>query len=271
MHRLRIVAFHEQWRVTVTREQRLQLGVADARQDRRVGNLVAIQVQDWQHCPIAHGVEELVRMPRGRQRPRLGLAVTDDAGDDEIGIVERHAVRVRQAVAELPSFVDRARGLGRDMTADVTRKRKLLEESPHPFCVLALVRIDLGVGPFEIGRREHAGGAVTRSGDEDHVEVVFDDQPVEMRPHKRQRRARAPVAEQPVLHVIGPQRLLEQRVVLQIDHPDREVIAGPPEGVNQFHVADRQWTLDPGFHVRMFVRSKSRHGIPPDWLRSSGG
>ena len=67
------------------------------------------------------------------------------------------------------------------MTADVTRKRKLLEESPHPFRVLALVRINLGVGPFEIGRREHAGGTVTRSGDEDHVEVLLDDQPVEMR------------------------------------------------------------------------------------------
>src|SRR3974377_493506 len=38
---------------------------------------------------------------------------------------------------------------------------------------------------------------------EDYLEVLFDDQPVEVGPHERQRRARTPVPEQPELDVLG--------------------------------------------------------------------
>ena len=53
------------------------------------------------------------------------------------------------------------------------------------------------------------------AGHEDHVEVVALDDPVEMRPYERQRRARAPVAEQAVLDVLELQRLLEQGLSLR--------------------------------------------------------
>ena len=112
-------------------------------------------------------------MPRGRQRPGLGLAVADDAGDDQIGVVERHAVGVRQAVAKLAAFVDGAGRFRRDVAADVAGEGELLEELLHPFRVLALVRIDLGVRAFEIRRAEHAGRAVARARHEDHVEIVL--------------------------------------------------------------------------------------------------
>jgi len=46
-------------------------------------------------------------VPRGRQRTRLGLAVTDDAGDDEIGIVERGPEGMAERVPELATFMDR--------------------------------------------------------------------------------------------------------------------------------------------------------------------
>ena len=44
---------------------------------------------------------------------------------------------------------------------------------------------------------------------------------------------RAPVAEQPRLDVLGAQRLAEQRVVEQVDLADRQVVGGPPVGVDQ--------------------------------------
>jgi hypothetical protein len=61
---------------------------------------------------------------------------------------------------------------------------------------------------------------VTRPGHEDHVEIVALDDAIQVRPHERQRRARTPVTEQPILDVLDLQRLLEQRVVAQIDHSD---------------------------------------------------
>ena len=45
-------------------------------------------MQDRQHRAVGYWIEELVRMPCSGQRTRLRLAVADDAGDDEIGIVE---------------------------------------------------------------------------------------------------------------------------------------------------------------------------------------
>ena len=111
-------------------------------------------------------------MPRRGERPGLRLAVTHNAGDNQIGVVERHAVGMREAVAKLAAFVDRAWRFRRDVTADVSREGKLLEKLLHPFRVLALVRIDFGVRPFEIRRPQHAGRPVARSGHENHVEVV---------------------------------------------------------------------------------------------------
>ena len=145
MHDSRIAAFDEIRRVTVADEQRFELLVADAREDRGIGDLVAVQIQDRQYRAVVGRVEELVRMPRGRERPGLGLTVSYDAGDNQIGIVERHAVGMGQAVAKLATFVDRARRFRRHVAADVAREGELLEEFLQPFRVLALVRIDFGV------------------------------------------------------------------------------------------------------------------------------
>jgi hypothetical protein len=185
-------------------------------------------------------------VPGGGERPGLGLAVADHARHDEVGVVERRAVGVRQAVAELAAFVDRARRLRRDVRADVAGEGKLLEELLHPFLVLALVRIDLRVGAFEISGTEHARGAVTRTGHEDHVQVVALDHAIEMRPHERERRARAPVAEQAVLDVLGMQGRLDQGVVLEIDHSDGEVIARAPPGIDQTQLLARKRVLRRG-------------------------
>jgi hypothetical protein len=46
-------------------------------------------MQDRQHGAVGYRIEELVRVPCGGQRTGLRLAVADDAGDYEIGIVER--------------------------------------------------------------------------------------------------------------------------------------------------------------------------------------
>ena len=155
--------FHEVRRVAVAAEQRLQLLVADAGEDGRVGDLVAVQVQDRQHGPVAHRVQELVGMPGGGEGSGLGLAVSDHAGDDQVGVVEGHAVGVGQAVAELTALVDGAGRLGGHVAADVAGEGELLEELLQALGVLALVRIDLGIGPLEIGGTEDARGAVARA------------------------------------------------------------------------------------------------------------
>ena len=110
-------------------EQALQLLVGDARQQRRVVDLVAVEMQDRQHRAVADRVQELVGVPatwpaaRSRLRRRRPPTATIRSG-----IVERGAEGVRDAVAELAALVDRARRLRRAVAADAAGEGELLEE-----------------------------------------------------------------------------------------------------------------------------------------------
>ncbi|HEV7137710.1 MAG TPA: hypothetical protein VGN43_13820, partial [Steroidobacteraceae bacterium] len=64
-------------------------------------------MQDRQHRAVAGRIEELVRVPAGGERPGLGLAVADHAGDQQIRVVEGSAEGVRQRIPELAALVNR--------------------------------------------------------------------------------------------------------------------------------------------------------------------
>src|ERR1700733_9412176 len=72
-----------------------------------------------------------------------GPDVTDHAGDDQAGIVERGPEGVAERVPQLSAFVDRSRRRRRDVTGDPARKQELGEEVLEPSFILADVGIDL--------------------------------------------------------------------------------------------------------------------------------
>jgi hypothetical protein len=250
VHHLGVAALDEARRPAVALEEALQLLVRDAGEDGGVVDLVAVEVEHRQHRAVADRIEELVRVPGGGQRPGLGLAIAHHWNHQRVRIVEGGAEGMRDAVAELAPFVDRSRRLRRAVAADPSGERELLEELEHPLGVLALVRIDLRVGALQIDRSEDAGSSVAGAGQEDRVEVVLVDQPVEMGPDEAQSRARAPVSQEALLDVLRLQRLAQERIGAQVDHPGGEVAAGAPEGV---HVVQ----LVGGEAVR--VRGRGRH------------
>ncbi len=92
MHGGGIVAFDKVGLVAIAPHQLGELLTRDAREQARVGDLVAVEVQDRQYRTVGGGIEELVRVPCGCQRTRLGLAVTDNAGDRKVRVVEHGAV-----------------------------------------------------------------------------------------------------------------------------------------------------------------------------------
>ena len=231
VHQLGVVAFHGVHRVSVTAQQRLQLGVRDPGWHRGVGDLVPVQVQDRQHRPVPGRVQELVGVPAARQRPGLGFAVADHAGHDQVGVVERRPVGVHQRVAQLTALVDRPGRLRRRVRRDAAGERELLEQPAHAHRVLRDMRVQLGVGALEVGVGHHARPAVPRPGDVDDVQVLVPDHPVEVHVDHVQPGRGAPVPEQPRLDVLRPQRLGQQRVAQQVDLPHREVVRRAPPGV----------------------------------------
>ena len=110
----------------------------------------------------------------------------------------------------------------------------------QPLLVQALVRVDLGVDALEVERRQHAGRAMAGPRHEEDVQAPRADDAVQVRVDERQRGARAPVPEQPALHVLGAERLAQERVVPQVDHSEREVVAGAPEGVEPLQLLRRE-------------------------------
>ena len=204
----------------------------DAGQHGGVADLVAVQMQDRQHRPVADRVEELGGMPGGGQRPGLGLAVADDAGHDQVRIVERGAERVAQRVAQFPAFVDRSRSRRRHMAGNTAGKRELGEQLLHPGLVLTHVGIDLAVGALEVGVGDQGRTAVAGAGDVEHVQVVLRDDPVEVHVDEVLPRRGAPMPDHQRFHIRERQWPLQQRIVVQIDLADRQVVRRPPVRVH---------------------------------------
>ena len=77
---------------------------------------------------------------------------------------------------------------------------------------------------------------------------------------KRQAGARSPVSEQTVLDVLRLERLLQQRIVLQIDHAQAQVIAGPPVGVSLLQlVRSKRRSLDSGPRLAISAQQVDRY------------
>ena len=87
MHFFGIVPLNKIRGVAVAPEELVQLLMADAGQHTGVGDLVAVQMQNGEHDAVGEWVEKLVRVPRRGQRTGFRLPVSDDAGDDQVGIV----------------------------------------------------------------------------------------------------------------------------------------------------------------------------------------
>jgi hypothetical protein len=73
---------------------------------------------------------------------------------------------------------------------------------------------------------------MTGTDDIDHVQIVVPDQPIEVHVDEVEPGRGAPMAEQTRLDVLELQGNFEQRVILQIDLADREVVGGAPIGVH---------------------------------------
>src|SRR5262245_60960605 len=124
---MRVVSLDEVRRVAHALEEFLQFVLRDAGKEAGIGDLVTVEVEDWQNAAVARRVEELVAVPASGQRAGLRLAVTDDAGNDQVRVVEGGAEGVAQRVTEFTAFVDAAGRFRGDVAGDAAGKAELLE------------------------------------------------------------------------------------------------------------------------------------------------
>ena len=97
---------------------------------------------------------------------------------------------------------------------------------------------------------------MTGTGHIDHVRVVLVDQPVGVGPDEGLPWAGSPVSEKPRLDVLRPQGFPQQRVVLQVDHSDGQVVGRAPVGVEKL-----QLFLGWSCHSCELLVRGGRHGL----------
>src|SRR5580658_2978908 len=123
------------------------------------------------------------------------------------------------------------------MAGNAARKGELPEEFSQPIRIAADIGINLGIRPLKICIRHHSRTAMSWPAHKDHVEITRFDDAVKMGVDKVKPRSGAPVTEEAWLDVIWPQRFPQQRIVQQIDLPDREEIGGSPVAIEQLKVS----------------------------------
>ena len=215
-------------------EELVELFVGDTGEDGRVGDLVAVEVQNRQHDAVGARVHELVGLPAGGQRAGLGFAVADDGRHEQARVVEDCAVSVGQSVAELATLMDGARGLRRVMGRNAARVRELTEELRQALLIVGDVRTNLEVGAVQVGLCGAGRAAVARAHDDHSVLLVIGDETVDVADEEVQARGGAPVTDKTMLDVIAGERLPHERVLEKVDLTDGQVVGSAPILVNAF-------------------------------------
>jgi len=96
MHHGRDIAFHEMRFIAVTADKVGQFLPADAREHGRICDLEPVEMKDRKNRTITCWIQKLVRVPTRGKCPRLRLTVADNAGNDQIWVIECGAIGVDQ-------------------------------------------------------------------------------------------------------------------------------------------------------------------------------
>ena len=239
VHLLRLVPFHKVRRPATAPQELLQFLMLDAGEYGWITDLVPVQVQNWQHRAVRFRIQEFVGMPRGSQRRRFCLAVANDAGDDQIGIVECGTKGMAQRITQLAAFVNRSRRRRRNMAGDPSGKGELLEQLFQAGFVLRDVRINLTPCTFQVDIAHNRRASVTGACDVEHIQVVLPDDAVQMNIDEVLAWRCAPMGDHQRLHVLQLQRLLQQRIVIEVDLAHRHIVGSAPVSV---HLAQQLWS-----------------------------
>ena len=99
--------------------------------------------------------------------------------------------------------MDRSGNFRGAVASELSGKGKSTEELEHSGFILALFRVDLRIGSFQVAVRDYGRGAVAWTRDIDHVQVVLPDDAIQVDPGERLAGVGTPVAQQSILEVLG--------------------------------------------------------------------
>jgi hypothetical protein len=98
-------------------EQGYKLFVVHASVNGAFGDLKPIHMYNRENRARFSGIDVLVRMPGSGGRAGLGLAITNDTGNNKMRIIHDSAKRNTEGVAEFATLMNGSGGFGIDMAS----------------------------------------------------------------------------------------------------------------------------------------------------------
>ena len=205
-----------------------------AAKNGRIADFIAVQVQDGQNSTVTDRVQELVGLPRSRQRAGLSFTVAHGAGHDQVGVIEGGTKGMSDGVTQLAALVDGTRSLGCNVGGNAAGEGELFEQFLHALFVTADVGVDLRIGAVQIGVGHKEVAAMTRTGDQHHILIVLLDDAVQVDIHKVLSGHGAPVTDDLLFHIVTGQRTAKQRIVQQVELAGCQIVRRTPVGIDFF-------------------------------------
>jgi hypothetical protein len=95
VHLFGLITLNEKGLVAITLQQALEFLAAYPCEDCWACDLIPIEMENREHCPVPDRVEKLIAMPAGCERPRLSFAIPNNTTGHKIRIVEDRPISVR--------------------------------------------------------------------------------------------------------------------------------------------------------------------------------
>ena len=150
VHGHRIIAFYEIRFPATALEESFHLFVRDTGEQRRVADLISVQMQDRKNRTVADWIQEFIGMPGCCQRACLRLTVTNNCHSDQIRVIEYSAECMGDRISKFTTFIDGTRRLRCTVARNSAREGELFEHLSHSFGILADVRIYFTVRTFQV-------------------------------------------------------------------------------------------------------------------------
>src|SRR6266516_5653836 len=180
--------------VAVPCKQGQQFFIGHGAVDGGIGDFIAIQVQDGQDRAGFGRIKKLVAMPGGSGRSGLRLAIADDAGHNQIGIIHGSAKGGRQRIAQFSSFVNGSWNTRIEVTWKSAGPGKAAHKFFNPDAIERQVWIEFTECSFYIKVCQVCGSSMPRTRDQKQINVVALDEMIEVSIDQVDARAGPPVS-----------------------------------------------------------------------------
>ncbi len=120
------------------------------------------------------------------------------------------------------------------MAGNAAGEGKLLEHLFHTFFVAADVRINLAVASVQVGIGNQKVSAVSRPGEQDHIQIVALDGAVAVDVHEILSGYGSPVTDDFFLDLVHGKGFTQQRIVQQVELSGGEIVCRTPVSVHFF-------------------------------------